>query len=212
MSYEFHITIDTNNYSTTKLEELSEFTHNLGYKITTIHLDSGECPKQIMVTGILESKSKLEDIKREIRKIAIIFYKAGHKPIRVKMEIRYWGHAVQGAVYYEAHILHKFPLGHDYKKDVFLKILRDSVDAHVSRSAKEVKDYEARFITIRDKDYDAFEKKMNLYYDLYTHLNFNSDLFVPYKMKEEIEVALWDTNADVDKGWLYASGRKREEV
>ena len=36
--------------------------------------------------------------------------------------------------------------------------------------------------------------------------------FVPYKMKEEIEVALWDTNADVDKGWLYASGRKREEV
>ena len=79
-------------------------------------------------------------------------------------------------------------------------------------SAKEVKDYEARFITIRDKDYDAFEKKMNLYYDLYTHLNFNSDLFVPYKMKEEIEVALWDTNADVDKGWLYASGRKREEV
>lgn len=212
MNYEFHITIDTRGYSSIRLENLVIFTENLGYKITTIHLDSGEYPKQIMVTGIHESKSKFEDIKVEIRRIAILYYKAGHKPIRIKVEIHYKGNAVEGAVYYEAHILYQFPLGHDYQKDIFLKVLREAIDAHVSKSAKEVQKFEARFITIRDKDYKAFENKLDLYYDIDSHLRHNSEIFVPCRMKEEVEVALWDTNMSIDKGWLYASGRSREAI
>lgn len=193
---EIHITVLTKDEL-----KLSEDAKSLGLEVHIVVLDKGINAKQLMLSKKFLTKCSVEDLKTSARKLAIKIFKLGHKPIRIKVEERYPG--TKDALYYEVHYLFHVDYNFDWSK---FKILIEGFDAHFSKNPAKVDRHgEYRYLTIREKNFYMFDLKSANFLALL------SSLGLPYP-KSDYEIVLMDTNIDLDKGWLYATGRDRETL
>jgi len=209
MRYEEHVTVVTED-----IEELEEVAIDLDAKVHTIVLDRGENKKQVMLTKRFKSSSNnYDDVKTIARRFAMEISKYGHRPIRVKLEgDLFEGDPIGPIKYCESHMLFKLSVYKDYEKQ--LKVLREGFDAHLSRNPKKVansnEDVNYRYLTFRDDTVEGIWRKIEGIWALLCTDYFSDLLNTLHKRHNEF--VIMDTNLNIDKGWLYASGRNREEV
>lgn len=203
-NYELHITIpdnDAKDYAE-PYASVKSFLQYTGLKFSHIVLDAGVHRSQPMLSKRFQEKSDI-DAKKRARELAILLYKFGTRPKRVKLETRLIIGESQDALYYETHILFKtgvFVDGYGLKS---FKFLQEAFD--MQSSINLIKDG-YKYLILRRETQKDFER---------TYTNFSSVVptgKLPTIIDEHKEAVIMDTNKDYDNGWLYASGRKRETV
>lgn len=199
--YETHITLATVDDSVLKRVQDWAETHNL--KWTHIVLDGGESPSQPMVTfwGTGTSKDQLERSARFVNELEQL----GAEVVRVKTEAAIENDDVPAAEaendsspqrYFEHHIKLLLAEGADLDQ---LRTLVEPHAARLSRNARRVRqdDHEERFVTQRlfGTIKQVAQQRLR---DLLALLQRNE-----YEILEiEEEYVVFDSNLDLDKGWL----------
>ncbi|MEO1517452.1 MAG: hypothetical protein AAFV95_20685 [Bacteroidota bacterium] len=190
---EVHITCQ--QMTTDEIGAFESFCQSVDAKPIVILLPKGEHTQQPMISKIINCDSK-EALAKKTRQLKNQFDTNGYEIVRVKMEVAPWDrdkaeHLFETGPdnYYEWHGRVQL------EKEETIRAIVKQLGGHLSRNALK-RDPKAKLITIRE--YGSEEMIKSRIHHLKTGLQQHGIEFA----KEELEYCVYDSNVNLDKGWI----------
>lgn len=197
--FEVHLTADFNHYSKTAYRQFKMICMQLNAKPLEILLERGTYPRQMMLSKVLH-ESDLASVLTRIERWIEEFKRNNIKTIRVKVELpfQYSSLDLPAIDYYEWHALI------EYRDISAIKELCEMHQIHLSHNAL-TQHQGYRFLTLRETgSAKTFLTRLQ---------SIKSELFNQNRVisKERLESCVYDTNIDLDRGWLCPLNKKNDD-
>lgn len=197
--FEVHLTADFDHYSKTAYRQFKMICMQLGAKPLEILLERGVYPRQMMLSKVLH-ESDLASVLTRIEPWVEEFKRNKIKTIRVKVELSFQHSSLDIPVidYYEWHALI------EYRDILAIKELCEVHQIHLSHNAL-TQHMGYRFLTLRETG--SAKTFLTRLQSIKTEL-FNQNRAIS---KERLESCVYDTNIDLDRGWLCSLNKKNDD-
>ena len=197
--FEVHLTADFDHYSKTAYRQFKMICTQLGAKPLEILLERGAYPRQMMLSKVLH-ESDLASVLTRIEPWIEEFKRNKIKTIRVKVELPFQHSSldIPAIDYYEWHALI------EYRDILALKELCEVHQIHFSHNAL-TQHAGYRFLTLRETG--SAKTFLTRLQSIKTEL-FNQNRVIS---KERLESCVYDTNIDLDRGWLCPLNKKNDD-
>lgn len=194
--FETHVTVKDSATD----EILNQIAAEVGGKVTKIVLARGQSPVQPMITFF--GGGTLSDQLDAAERLTSRLKEDGCEVVRVKVEVDLDAGKEMDWLYAEQHL--KILMG--VSDDALVSLRRDAlgIGAHVSRNARHSEgDSEFRFVTTRVWP----ERSVKQVYQAFNNGAFHLDRHGWTIIDDEREVVVYDSNVDLDRGWLPEGAR-----
>ena len=191
--FEIHIT--TSGIVQTEIPKFVEFCHSIDAKPIIIELEKGDIAQQPMISKVLKDVTK-EELYAKIKELEDEFENAGYEVSRTKVEVplEFIDEGVAAFLdfkgkYFEWHGKVEFS---DFEE---LKALAEELGVHLSNNSLKGEKNQ-RFLTLRAyDDKNSFKYKIAIIKRVLAEKGYSLT-------KEEAEYCVFDSNKQIDKGWL----------